>query len=62
MNKLYIIFSKQCLQKYIHVAAQSCLGVLTKHKLTYVHFFFQQIFTEFLPGIMVGLGNVAVNK
>lgn len=33
VNKHYIIFSEQCLQKYIHVAAQSCLGVLTKHKL-----------------------------
>lgn len=64
MNKHYIIFSEQCLQKYIHIAAQSCLGVLTKHKLIYIYvrFFFQQISTEFLPGIMVGLGNTAVNK
>ena len=62
VNKHYIIFSEQCLQKYIHAAAQSCLGVLIKHKLICVHFFFQQIFTKFLPGIMVGLGNTAVNK
>lgn len=48
VNKYYIIFSKQCLQKHIHVAAQSWLGLLAKHKLICVHFFIQQISTEFL--------------
>lgn len=48
MNKHYIIFSEQCLQKYIHIAAQSCLGVLTKHKLIYIYMYVSS-FNKYLP-------------